>query len=386
MPFPRGCKTSFSWIEENGSCTNMMTKSRVKTLAQEVGFHACGITIPKPIPEAEEALKNWSDQGKHGEMKYLENYEARRDQFWERFGTAKSIIVLGINYFSKLKNPPPSFPPVWGEDKGGGLTGRVARYAWGKDYHKVISKKLEVLKEKIKVETEREVHFDSAVDTKPLFERAFAERAGLGFIGKQTQLLSLQFGPWLFLSELITDLELEPDEPFAGSCGTCRLCIEECPTQAIEETGQIDARKCIAYLTIEHKTEIPVELRHKIGNWVFGCDECLNVCPYTAKQKETDWRELTSEFGFGSELDLEKLFEIKSNRDYEKQFGENAISRANRKQLLRNACVVLGNSGSLRALPILEKALEDSSPLVREHARWAISQIQNKPQVTASID
>ena len=344
----------------------MITKDRVKTLAQEIGFHACGITLPKPIPEAEEALKNWSEQGKHGEMKYLENYEARRDQFWERFGKAKSVIVLGINYFSKAV-----------PHSNGNLTGRVARYAWGKDYHKVIAKKLEVLKEKIKAETKYEIHFDSAVDTKPLFERAFAQRAGLGFIGKQTQLLSLQFGPWLFLSELVTDLELETDQPFAGNCGTCRLCIDECPTQAIEETGSIDARKCIAYLTIEHKTEIPKALRPKIGNWVFGCDECLNVCPYTAKQKETDWRELTSESGSGPKLDIAELFKIKSNREYEKQFGESAISRANRKQLLRNACIVLGNSQSEEAIPLLELALQDSSPLIQDHARWAIKHIQS---------
>ncbi len=345
----------------------MITKDRIKTLAQETGFHACGITLPKPIPEAEEALKHWSEQGKHGEMKYLENYEARRDQFWGNLSKAKSVIVLGINYYSKTHN---------GTDRE--LTGRVARYAWGKDYHKVIAKRLEVLKEKIKSEVRCEVHFESAVDAKPLFERAFAQKAGLGFIGKQTQLLSLQFGPWLFLSELITDLELEPDEPFSGSCGTCRLCIDECPTEAIEETGHIDARKCIAYLTIEHKTEIPMELRPKIGNWVFGCDECLNVCPYTAKQKETNWNELTAESGFGSELDLLKLFEIGSNGQYEKKFRESPISRANRKQLLRNACVVLGNSGSIEALPTLEKAVQDPSHLVQEHARWAVTQISKR--------
>ncbi len=345
----------------------MITKDCIKTLAKETGFHACGITLPKPIPEAEEALKRWSKEGKHGEMKYLENYEARRGQFQESFGRAKSIIVLGINYFSKS-----------GPKSNRTLTGRVARYAWGKDYHKVIAKRLEMLKEKIKSEAGREVYFESAVDTKPLLERALAQKAGLGFIGKQTQLLSLQFGPWLFLSELITDLELEPDEPFSGSCGTCRLCIDECPTEAIEETGHIDARKCIAYLTIEHKTEIPLELRRKIGNWVFGCDECLNVCPYTAKQKETEWNDLTAESGFGSELDLLKLFEIKSNSEYEKKFRESPISRANRKQLLRNVCVVLGNSGSVEALPVLEKAMHDSSSLVQEHARWAVNQINKK--------
>ncbi|MBI4395102.1 MAG: tRNA epoxyqueuosine(34) reductase QueG [Candidatus Omnitrophica bacterium] len=353
----------------------MITKERIKALAQEVGFHTCGIAIPKPFPEAEVALREWSSQGKHGEMKYLENYEERKNQFWKKFPDAKSVIVLGVNYFSRdISSPHPSLPPQRGEGK---VVGRVARYAWGEDYHKVIARKFDLLKEKIRAEAGYDVQFESAVDTKPILERALAQRAGFGFIGKQTQLLSLQFGPWLFLAELITDLELEADEPFQGSCGTCRLCIDECPTQAIEESGYLDARKCIAYLTIEHKTEIPIELRSKIGNWVFGCDECLTVCPYTAKQKETDWPELTEKSGVGSQVDLLKLFEIKSNREYEEKFQKSPISRANRKQLLRNACVVLGNLGSEKALPTLKKALNESSALIREHARWAIEQIQN---------
>ena len=347
----------------------MITKDLVKKLAQEVGFEACGIALPKPLVEAEEALRKWTQAGKHGEMKYLEEFGSRRYQFWKRFATAKSVIVLGVNYYSSNRADQENSAP---------FKGRVARYAWGQDYHKVISKRLEHLKLRINEEAKTAIQFDSAVDTKPLFERSLAQRAGLGFIGKQTQLLSLQFGPWLFLSELITDLRLEPDEPFSGSCGTCRLCIDECPTGAIEETGSIDARKCIAYLTIEHKTGIPAEFRPQIGNRVFGCDDCLDVCPYTAKQKETEWKELTGESGFGSELELASLFQIGSNREYEEKFRDTAILRARRKQLLRNACVVLGNVGSMEALPMLERAREDPSPMVREHAEWAIARIEDR--------
>ena len=347
----------------------MITKDLVKKLAQEVGFEACGIALPKPLVEAEEALRKWTQAGKHGEMKYLEEFGSRRDQFWKRFAAAKSVIVLGVNYYSSNRADQENSAP---------FKGRVARYAWGRDYHKVISKRLEHLKLRINEEVKTAIQFDSAVDTKPLFERSLAQRSGLGFIGKQTQLLSLQFGPWLFLSELITDLRLEPDEPFSGSCGTCRLCIDECPTGAIEETGSIDARKCIAYLTIEHKTGIPAEFRPQIGNRVFGCDDCLDVCPYTAKQKETEWKELTGESGFGSELELASLFQIGSNREYEEKFRDTAILRARRKQLLRNACVVLGNVGSVEALPMLERAREDPSPMVREHAEWAIARIEDR--------
>lgn len=354
----------------------LLTKERIKLMAHEIGFHACGITEAEPLPNsrgsfgltaAEVRLKNWTKQGKHGEMKYLEQYDERKANFWSRFSDAKSIIVLGVNYYSDR-----------GEACLAPTEGRVARYAWGRDYHQLISEKAKILSQRLKQETSGDYYFESAVDTKPLLERNLAQRAGLGFIGKQTQLLSLQFGPWLFLSELITNLDLEPDQPFQGSCGTCRLCIDECPTEAIEESGEIDARKCIAYLTIEHKTEIPETLRPKIGNWVFGCDECLNVCPYTAKQKQTNWNELTAEGGFGSELELLELFELKSNREHENQFGDTAISRASRKQLLRNAAIVLGNKADRSALPVLEAALPEAPVLAKEHIEWAIQEIKKR--------
>ncbi len=345
-----------------------ITKDRIKNLAQECGFHACGIVEPKPIEEAEKALHMWTKQGKHGDMKYMEDYEERKNRFWEQFPNAKSVIVLGINYFSSR---PKSAAPV-ASTPG---TGRIARYAWGKDYHLVLSKKIDQLKKMINQEIGNNFYCESAVDTKPLLERSLAEQAGIGFIGKQTQLLSLQFGPWLFLSELITNIPFEPDEPFSGNCGTCRLCIDECPTEAIQPDGYLDARKCIAYLTIEHKNEIPADIRPKIGNWLFGCDECLNICPYTAKQKETDCEELTEKNGFGSGLNLIELFGIKSNRQYQKYFNGTALLRASRKQLLRNAAVVLGNLGNKEALGVLKKALADQ-PLIREHAAWAIQKIE----------
>ncbi len=357
---------------------NQISSDLIKQLARESGFDACGVTIPLSFREAEQKLSEWIRDGKHGEMRYLENYRERAKKFWSGFPNAKSIIVLGVNYYSDSRGRPLHLPANDGQPQGVAptLSGRVARYAWGKDYHHVIREKIEVLKSKILQHANCEIRFEHSVDTKPLLEKALAVQAGLGFIGKQTQLLSLQFGPWLFLSELVTDLELEPDTPFKGSCGTCRLCIDACPTEAIEETGGIDARKCIAYLTIEHKSSIPEELRPKIGNWVFGCDECLNICPYTSKQKEAGISDLKSESGFGSQLDLKKLFDIPSQGAYERKFKGTAILRTNRKQLIRNACVVLGNLKDQAAIPILEKALLDSSELVREHAHWALKQIQ----------
>jgi len=366
-----------------------MNSSKIKELAREAGFDVCGITKPQIKEAVRQKFDSWIAEGKHGEMKYLENFKLRAQDFWSRFPDAKSVVVMGVNYYSEssnchsreggnplLRSPLKTCGDNTPPQDDGKLSGRIARYAWGKDYHRLIEGKLKIFESKIRNLCGDSVWFEACVDTKPIFERHTGQQAGLGFIGKQTQLLSLQFGPWLFLSELITNLDLEADEPHQGSCGTCRICIDECPTQAIEAGGTIDARKCIAYLTIEHKTAIPEELRPKIQNWVFGCDECLNVCPYTAKQKESSWNELKPGAGFGPSIALADLFEIQSQKKHEEKFESTAILRAKRKQLLRNACVVLGNSKNPDAIPVLEKALSDSSELVREHAAWAIQNLK----------
>ena len=366
----------------------MISSTQVKTLAQSLGFDACGITRAEPLPEAEERMRVWLREGRHGEMKYLEDFESRAKNFWDNFPEAKSVIVLGVNYYSgtvpqgtvlevpgvsqhfcRVSPREPSLPepsPV----------GRVARYAWGRDYHRVIGKRVEEFRIKLGEIVGRPFRAEICVDTKPLLERPLAQKAGLGFIGKQSQLLSPEFGPWLFLSELVTDLELEPDTPFVGSCGSCTICIENCPTEAIQPEGGIDARRCIAYLTIEHKGEIPETLRPLVGEWVFGCDLCLEVCPFTSKSKESRWPELKAESGHGKTFDLLKLFEISSNQAYEKYFEGTAVTRARRKQLLRNAAVVLGNLKAKETLPVLENASHHESELVAGHARWAIAQMK----------
>jgi len=357
---------------------NTLTTIDIKKLAQEVGFDACGITRPTTIGEAAGRVQAWVNEGKHGDMKYMETFEDRAKVFWNDFPDAKSIIVLGVNYYSDHNRHSRVSGNLSSDAGMTALTGRIARYAWGKDYHQVIRDKIEVLKYKIEKISDKSLQFELCIDTKPLPERYLGEQAGLGFIGKQTQLLSYQFGPWLFLAELITDLELESDQPFQGSCGTCTLCIEACPTEAIEPEKQIDARKCIAYLTIENKGPIPEDLRDKIGNWVFGCDICLDVCPYTKFQQESQTSELKQAAGTGAALDLLKLFEIPSQGAYEREFKDSAVLRARRKHLLRNACVVLGNSKDQVAIPILQKAMQDSSELVREHAAWALQKIRGK--------
>jgi len=330
----------------------MISSSQIKSLARELGFDACGIVridrkrAALPFDDDRQELRRWVAQGRHGTMKYLEDFESRAKKFWEAFPGARSIIVVGVNYYSEKRGQVSDqsardLSPF--QLRGESGKGKVARYAWGRDYHRAIGKRLEEFRERLTELSGRPVRAEICVDTKPLPERSLAQKAGLGFIGKQSQLLSPKFGPWLFLAELVTDLELEPDLPYLGSCGQCTICIDRCPTQAILPEGGIDARRCIAYLTIEHKGEIAEELKPLIGDWVFGCDLCLQVCPYAAKGKETEWAELKAESGFGPELDLVKLLGIPSNRAYEKQFEGMAILRASRKQMARNLQIVLRN-------------------------------------------
>ncbi len=325
---------------------------QIKDFAREAGFHAAGVVRYEKLEDAERRFLAWRDKGYSGEMSFINRYEERRDAFFaETSGWAKSIIVLGVNYYQEEKkgSSKKGSDPFWNKR---GLTpflmtpfltlGKVARYAWGADYHKVIRARHGALIEKIKSGIAAQARFLSSIDTRPLFERELAQRAGLGFIGKQNQLLSLEFGPWLFLSEIITDLELEEDKPHRGDCGTCRLCIDACPTGAIVSPRELDASKCIAYLTVENPGEIPPDLAPKMKNWFFGCDDCLTICPYTAKSKETDWPEFRAGEGENPQwVNLDEILSIKSQGEFRRKFKDSAISRINKKQAVRNAKRVL---------------------------------------------
>ena len=365
--------------------------SRIKQIAAAMGFDVCGITSVAALKPGEEALAQWVGEGKHGEMKYLEDFQARREKFFGKIPDAKSVIVLGVNYFSHLSSParPGTQSIALGSRFRGNDNvpkGRIARYAWGRDYHEIIRQKHLEFIEELKREIGSGLRAESCVDIQPVPERHAAFSAGLGFAGKNTMLLSRQFGPWLFLSEIVTNLEIPEDPPAEGDCGTCAKCQQICPTGALDEDYAIDARKCIAYLTIEYKGIIPAELRPQIKDWVFGCDACLTICPFTSHEKESTWPELKPEAGNGPWMDWDALFSLKSNREYEEKFAGTALLRAGRKQMLRNACIVLGNSGRPEALPYLFQALQDPAPLVRLHAAWGIGQIGGETAVNMLIE
>ncbi|MBN1688717.1 MAG: tRNA epoxyqueuosine(34) reductase QueG [Candidatus Omnitrophica bacterium] len=353
----------------------------VKQLAFEMGFHQVGVTSFTGLREAEPALQEWIQEGRHGTMKYLADFKKRREQLIEKCPGAKSVIVLAVNYYSTGSKSARFTGDAYRDEKPGtfgtgSVIDAVALYAQGRDYHEVIQGKHKVFIGKLRGQLQIPFQAVSCVDIQPVPERFAAVRAGLGFIGKHTGLLSREFGPWLFLSEIVTDLDLVEDSPAVGDCGSCRKCQVACPTKALDQDYRIDARLCLAYLTIEHKGAIPEELRSKVGNRIFGCDECLKACPFTSYQKKTSWPEFLPESGVGPRIDFEKLFSLPSNRAYEKCFAHTALTRTGKKQMLRNVCIVMGNSGDKAYLPFLEKVGRDESSLVREHASWALAQIQ----------
>ena len=256
-----------------------------------------------------------------------------------------------------------------------GLIARYARYA---DYHDVLGERLKQLTDFVNElggEGTRSLWY---VDTGPLLERDLAQRAGLGFIGKHTNLISRRLGNWVFLAEIITTLELEPDAPEKNRCGSCARCIAACPTAAITAPFQLDARRCISYLTIELKGSIPLDLRPAIGNRIFGCDDCLEACPWNRFAREGQLMKSHARPEL-AEPDLLELLSL-DEASFKDRFAGTPILRTRRRGLLRNVCVALGNIGDAQALPPLRKAAEDTEPLVCEHARWAIGQIRARGQ------
>lgn len=335
----------------------LVEAAAIKGRARELGLDVCGITSADPARYAE-FYQQWTADGKAGEMQWLAREPERRADPGKVLPGAKSIIVAGLNYWQ----PQP---------KG---RGRIAKYALGEDYHHVLLGKLETLAAEISAAG---AQTKSYVDTGPVLEKPLAERAGIGWQGKSTMLISTKLGPWLLLGEIITTLELEPDASQKDHCGSCTRCISACPTGAITAPYQLDARRCIAYLTIELKGSIPEELRPLIGDRVYGCDECLDVCPWNRFARTTrEARFLTHNEGDGRDP-LHALLEI-SQAEFKRRFAKSPILRVKRRGLLRNVCVVLGNIGTEADLPALEKASLHEEPLVREHAAWAILRIKER--------
>jgi epoxyqueuosine reductase len=334
----------------------------VKAWARELGFDDCRITTAKVASHAEN-FRDWIAEGKHGEMSWLERTPERRCDPREVLVGCKSVICLALNYY-------PGRSPFAEGHKG---DYRIARYAWNEDYHDLIEKKLREFDSKLQEIGGVQRFY---VDTGPVLERDFASDSGLGWNGKSTVQIHKRLGTWFFLAELLTTLEFPIDKPFGDHCGKCSACITACPTAAITAPRQLDARRCISYLTIEHKGPIPLEFRRAIGNRIYGCDDCLDACPwnrFAAESREITFQAKTEVFSHRLrdflQLDVDQFRQL---------FAKSPIKRIKRARFLRNVSVALGNTGTLEDVPSLEHAARDDDELISEHAQWALAEIHQR--------
>ena len=354
-------------------------KEAIRRRALELGFDDCRFASADPPPGAKQ-FQHWLGEKRHGEMAWLERTAPKRIDPQKVLPGAKTIICLAASYgkSDKCQVTSDTMPPVSGSCHPSPVTchAAIARYARFTDYHDVLAGRLKPLTAFVDQLGPPETRSLWYVDTGPLLERDLAQRAGLGFIGKHTNVISRQFGNWILLAEIITTRELEPDAPEQNHCGKCARCLAACPTNAITAPFQLDARRCLSYLTIELKGAIPVELRPAIGNRIFGCDDCLAVCPWNRFAREGNLMKSCSR----PELTSPGLIELLQldEAGFKSRFAGTPILRTKRRGLLRNVCVALGNVGDASALPHLQKAASDPEPLVADHARWAIAQIQSR--------
>src|SRR6266704_688172 len=338
-------------------------KARLVSFAREIGFDLCRVAACN-VPAHANDFREWLRDGAHGEMNYMQRGEGKRCDPEKILPDAQSIVALALNYFQEERTHRRSETAA---------TGRIARYAWGDDYHDVIGAKLNKLDEFLRSFGGQQKCY---VDTGPVLERDHAAQAGIGWHGKSTMLIDERLGTWFFLAEVLTTLELPPDEPVPDRCGTCERCIKACPTGAITAPHRLDARRCISYLTIELKGSIPLELRPLIGDRIFGCDDCLEVCPWNR------FAQISHETAFSARksttgMSLREYLEL-TDAEFRQLFKNSPIKRIKRRGFLRNVCVALGNAGDVSDIPALERAAADEEPLIAEHAEWASYQIRSR--------
>ncbi|MBA2691275.1 MAG: tRNA epoxyqueuosine(34) reductase QueG [Rubrobacter sp.] len=331
--------------------------------AKEAGFDLVGVTSAEPLHEGGERLREWQNSGMAADMGYMQRPVELLSNPKKLQKSARSVVSLSVSYYPG--------------DHPDGPGGKVARYAWGRDYHEVIKERLFELRESLENELGTKIKARAFTDAVPLLERSAAQHAGLGFFGRNSCVINNDIGSYFFIADLIVDLDLEPDEHGTGTCGKCTRCMAACPTGAIKAPGVVDARLCISYLTIENKGGIPRELRPLVGEWAFGCDICQEVCPYNkTKARKTRWPDFDPSNGAGPRLDLEDVLRIRDDEEFERRFAGTPLTRPGRSGILRNCCVVAGNMRHESAVPALVECLfEDESPIVRGHAAWALGEI-----------
>lgn len=351
------------------SVENKMKLADLKSFAESLGFDGFGVASPQ-LGTAGEKLGEWLDAGYDGEMAYIRRGEKKRKNPDLVLEGVQSILCFRTNYYTMEKN----MSYVEHRD-----IADISIYALNKDYHDTIMPRLRKMEEKFQKEFQG-CRTRIYVDTGPILEKPLAQQAGLGWIGKHTNLLTQGAGSWYFLSEILTDVAFPPSQPADDHCGTCKSCIDICPTDAIIAPYVLDSKRCISYLTIELKGVIPVEFRKAIGNRIYGCDDCQIVCPwnsYAVKTAEPDFQRKQDAFNL---IDLIQV----SGEMFSKMFKGSPIKRIKRRGLLRNVAVALGNSGNRQAIPVLVKALDDEEPLIRAHVVWALGELSG-PEMLPTI-
>ena len=358
----------------------------VKAEAHRLGFELVGVTTPEP-PAHYQVFERWLTAGRHGEMTYLARETSRQKRADPRqvLPDCRSILVLGMRYPAGQVQRAAAVQEA--DLAGGEPSGQLAAYAWGADYHDILPPRLRALVAFIEDRVQHPISNRIYTDTGPILERDLAQRAGLGWIGKNTCLIHPRHGSYFLLAEILLGIDLQPDLPFeTDHCGTCTRCIDACPTQCILPDRTLDARRCISYLTIELKGEIPSDLRSQMGEWVFGCDVCQQVCPWNLRfatpegEPELAPRPGQSRPDLGDELLLTpQAFNLK--------FRGSPVQRAHRRGYLRNVATALGNAGAGESIPALATVLADEpEPLVRLHAAWALGQLGGKPELQAALE
>ena len=344
----------------------------LEELAYEKGFDLVGVARAEPLVRGGERLREWQEAGMSADMGFMQRPAEQLSDPRALQKSARSVVSLGVSYY------PGDHPAT----QGGG---RVARYAWGRDYHEVIKGRLFELRSELEERLGVRIKARGFTDAVPLIERSAAQHAGLGFFGRNACLINGEVGSYFFIADLLVDLDLPVDEPGDGTCGRCTRCMSACPTGAIKAPGVVDARLCISYLTIENAGEIPRELREKVGDWAFGCDICQEVCPYNKrKAARSRWPEFSEEAGAGPYLDIAEVLAIRDEEEFVERFSGTPLTRPGRAGMLRNCCVSAGNQGDTGHAPALAECLrEDGSPLVRGHAAWALGRIGGEEAVAA---
>lgn len=346
--------------------------AQVKMLAAKNGLSVSAITTTEPFDGLAECLEQHIEAG---HVKGMEWFTVDRARFSSDVRnlhpTAKSIISVGLTYWSGPAEKPDD----------GVVRGKISRYAWGRDYHRIVKRRLKALQADLEELLGEKLDTRILVDTARIVERAVAARAGLGWYGKHSNIIVPGHGSWVMLGEMLTELDLLPDEPLDKNCGSCRICIDKCPTGAIQDAYTIHAPSCISFLTIEERGSIPHELRPLMQDWVYGCDVCQDVCPYTLAAKPVDEPEMMPASINNQFPSLHWLLAMTDEEFGENYFGT-PVPRTKRRGLARNAAIALGNVGTEADIPILAKTLEShDEPLVREHAAWALGRLGGQTEL-----